>query len=75
MKELTKEFHLVLEQFLSYRLETIDKIAYLDSCRQKFNEAVIAYGMKIPVMEATFAMWEKTPFKTYDCLMPLTMNY
>ena len=20
-------------------------------------------------------MWEKTPFKTYDCLMPLTMNY
>ena len=75
MKELTREFHLILEQFLSYRNECTDKISFLDKCRLKYTEAVLAYAMKVPVMEATYAMWEQTPFKTYDCLIPLTQNY
>ena len=72
MCELTREVHMILMQFLSYRRETANKEAYLDTCRSKFADAVIAYGVKAPVMEATFGMWEKTAFKLYDCLIPRT---
>ena len=42
MRTMTREFHLLLEQFLAFRIETADRIAFMQGVYEKFKDALKA---------------------------------
>ena len=75
MRQLTSEFHMLLEQFISFRKETADRISYMQGVYEKYKDAMAQLAIRAPVHEAAYGMMEQTPLKLYDCLMPRTQHY
>ena len=75
MKELTREVHTIVEQFLTHRKEMKAQMAVMDVVYDKFRFAKAAHAQKAPAMEAAYCMMENSPLKLYDCLIPAIEHY
>ena len=70
MQQLSKQHRLIVRDFLEYRkfAETmIEERKFLHSQWQLYEKAL---ALKTPVMEAEYAIENRTSLSLYDCLIP-----
>ena len=69
-KLLSRQHHHVVDQFIEFKQRTDDQLAQKDGLKQwiAYLEEVVA--LKTPVMEAEYALDERTTLSLYDCLIP-----
>ena len=74
MHEITEESHQIIKQFLLYRQTKEKELDRAEDFKRQWKGLELQYALKAPVMEATYAMMEGSPFKLFDPLYHRTID-
>jgi len=72
---LTKQHHNLVTQFLDFKERTLVRIEKNNVLENRVAFLETCYAMKTPVMEAEFALDERSPLSLYDCLVPVLKEH
>ena len=67
---MTKQHHSLLQQFLHYKDRSEEAIKKYKESKRVTTMLEIAVAQKTPVMEAEYAIDDKSKLSLYDCLIP-----
>ena len=67
---LTKAHHQLVSQFVGFKERTEEKMKKADQAIKEMSMLEVALAQKTPVMEAEFAMDDRTSLNLFDCLVP-----
>ena len=69
-KVITKQHHNLVKQFLNYKYRSQKILTENAKLKKEIAYLELAYVQKTPVMEAEFALDERSALSLYDCLTP-----
>ena len=70
MKSVTKEFHVLLQQFITFRTDTWAVIEELKTYGEKMMMCETIASMQFPVYDFRYKADPDSPFRLYSCLKP-----
>ena len=71
VKLLTRTHHKVLQDFLVFKERNDKLIDERETLLTRWVECEKALALRTPVREAEYALDDWTPFRLYDCLLPM----
>ena len=74
-KVLTTAHHKLLTSVIEARSRNEQYIAEREHCRNNWSIIERAYAMKSPIMEAEYALDERTPLSLYNCMIPMLKEH
>ena len=74
-KVITKQHHSLVKQFLDYKHRSQKILTENAKLKKEIAFLELAYVQKTPVMEAEYALDQRTALSLYDCLTPMLKEH
>lgn len=74
-KLLTKQHHKLIQQFIDFKNRSEAKLKKADKLISHLGYLEQCFALKTPVMEAEYALDERTSLGLYDCLVPMLKEH
>ena len=75
MKAVTKEFHLLISQFIDFRTNTWQIIDDLKDYSDRMKKAELVAAMQFPIYDFRYRSDPDCPFRLYHCLTPVLKQH